>query len=195
VEARVTDTDRVLDIPAISYSEVEQQQRERAEAVKTPPKRRASNPPKRAARSKARSGQAPTPKVGTGEIGPAVVAAVEAKIAEGLNASQAFEVVAKERGMKVGAVSANYYRVKRNQSRVTKTPSTRKSSAPREDQGRVSPRSVTSPGARRRSVAPGEVLDVDGVMGELVSGVQALIQAVKEQGTEVSELRARLVRR
>jgi hypothetical protein len=192
VEARVTDTDRVLDIPAISYSEVEQQQRERAEAVKAAPKRRASKKTASKRQKVAPKASTARPSLKRGEVGPAVVAAVEAKIAEGLNASQAFEVVGKERGMKAGAVSANYYRVKRNQSKARKAPSATKRSAPRKVRDKVSPRPVASPGVRSRSVASGEVSDIERVVAELIRGVEALSDAVKQQGSEVAELRSRL---
>jgi hypothetical protein len=179
----------VLDIPPIASAEVEQQ-RERAEAVKPAPKKRAPKRQKAAPRRRAPS--AKSPKAKRGEVGPAVVAAVEAKLAEGLNTSQAFVVVGKERGMKAEAVSANFYRVKRNQSKLTKRPSSTKRSAARKASSKVSPRPVTSPGVRRRSVASGEVSDVERVVADLIRGVQALSDAVKQQGTEVAEIRSQL---
>jgi hypothetical protein len=192
LEAQVSDTEPVLDVPAISYAEVEQQQRERAEAVKTPPKRRASKKTasKRQKVAPKASTARPSPK--RGEVGPAVVAAVDAKLAEGLNASQAFEVVGKERAMKAGAVSANYYRVKRNQSKVTKTSSATKRSAPRRGAKERSPRPVASGGAGSRSVASGGMAEVERVLADLSRGVQALSDVVQQQGTEVAELRSRL---
>lgn len=133
----MTEAEPVLDVPAISYTEIEQQQRERAEAVNAAPKSRPSQRLKTATKRTARSAPAQAPQVKRGEVGPAVVAAVEAKIADGLNASQAFVVVAGERRTKAGAVSANYYRVKRNNSAKTRSPEKR--SAVRKVVGDVTP--------------------------------------------------------
>jgi hypothetical protein len=190
LEAPVSDAEPVLDVPAIS-SEVEQQQRERAKAVTAAPKKRASKPQKAAPRRKARSAPAQTPKLKRGEVGPAILAAVEAKLAEGLIASKAFEAVANERGMKTGAVSANYYRVIRK-SKVVKPSRAGKRSAVRNASSKVSPRPVASPGVRSRSVATGEVTDIDSVLADLASNVQALVEAATQQGTEVAELRSQL---
>jgi hypothetical protein len=186
----VSDAEPVLDVPAIPYSQVEQQQRERAEAVKATPNGRAAKRPKAATKRTVRPASTQTPKAKRGEVGPAVVAAVEAKIAEGLNASQAFVLVAKERGMKAGAVSANYYRVKRNDS--AKTRSSEQRSAVRKVVGDVTPRSRVSRGLRRLPVASDGVSDISVVLGDLSRGVQALSGIVKQQEAEVAELRSRL---
>lgn len=190
----MSEPERVLDMPAIAYEEVQRQQRERAEAVKAQPKTRASKRPKRVANFKPRSAPAQAPRVMRGEVGPAVVAAVDARIAEGLNASQAFEVVAKQRGMKAGAVSANYYRVKRNTSKAIDTSSAPKRPASRKARGKWSPRALGSRGVRSRPVEAGSPPDIEAVLADLSRGVRALSDVVQQQGTEVAELRSRLGR-
>lgn len=190
LEAPVSEAERVLDIPPISYSEVVQQQRERAEAVNAVPKTRASKRQKAASKRTARPPPAQAPKAKRGEVGPAVVAAVEAMIGDGLNASQAFVVVAKERGMTAGAVSANYYRVKRNNT--TKTRRSQKPSAPRQSVSDVTRQAVASRGVRRRPVAFHGVSGVEAVLADLSRGVRALSDVVQQQEDEVAELHSRL---
>src|SRR3954452_14022466 len=131
------DPEPVLEVEAISYAELEQQQRDRAEA-KSKPSRQPRSAPKKAAKAKSarphkvKSAPArPTrpPKPGHGELGPVIVGEVDAKKAKGLNAAQAFAEVAAERGMKASAVSGNYYRILRSQKATLSSEKPPKASA------------------------------------------------------------------
>jgi hypothetical protein len=190
LEATVPKAEPVLDVPTIPYSEVEQQQRERAEAVTAAPPRKGKRQ-KTAPRRRARPAVAQTPKVKRGELGPAILAAVEAKIAEGLIASKALEAVAKERRMTAGAVSANYYRVKR-QSKVVKPSGAGKRSAPRAAVSDVTPQVAASRSRRSHPGASGDLSNLDRVLTDLLGNVESLVAAVRQQESAVAEVRGRL---
>ena len=190
------DPQPVLEVAAISYDEVEHQQRVRANAKSKPTRK-----PRSASKRKTTKGQATRPhgrvpspvvpeKPGRGELGPTIVAEVKAKMETGMKASQAFTEVGQERGMKVGAVSANYYRVLRTKAKQAPRPgrNPKAASAPR----KVRPKPAPSDGSRRRAVASGEARDIDAITTDLVASVRAFAEAVKEQGVEVREVRARL---
>lgn len=123
------DPQPVLEVEAISYAEVEQQQRDRA-GSKSKPSRQPRSASKQTGKSKparphkgASAAVRPSSpsKPEHGQLGTVIVAEVEANKANGMNASQAIEQVAAERGMKATAVSGNYYRMLRSQ-KLTPSP-------------------------------------------------------------------------
>src|SRR5579871_4938500 len=163
----------ILDIPAISYAEVERQQRERAAQRETPAGTSGRSTPKEQ--------RMPREAV----IGPQIVEAVNAKLAEGgLNRSQAFAAVAADRGMRPGTVAANYYRVvrKQNPSALKSTRRTRAAGASR----------TTGRAAAKKPARAAASSDVQAIAAQLVRNVEALAAAVTAQSKELKELRSRL---
>jgi hypothetical protein len=179
----------ILDIPAISYAEVERQQRERAAQRELPAGTSGRSTPKEQ--------RMPREAV----IGPQIVEAVNAKLAEGgLNRSQAFAAVAAERGMRPGTVAANYYRVvrKQNPSALKSTRRTRAAGASRTTGRAAAKKPARAARRTRRSAAPAAPAaaaastDVQAIAAQLVRNVEALAAAVTAQSKELQELRSRL---
>jgi hypothetical protein len=171
----------ILDIPAISYAEVERQQRERA--VQREVLAGASS------RSTAKEQRMPREAV----IGPQIVEAVNAKLAEGgLNRSQAFAAVAAERGMRPGTVAANYYRVVRKENPGALKQTRRRGRA---GAARVAKRPAVRRTRRAAAAAPAAAAgggDVQAIAAQLVRNVEALAAAVTAQDQELKALRSRL---
>lgn len=126
-------------------------------------------------------------------IGPQIVKAVDAKLAQGgLNRSQAFAAVGAERGMRPGTVAANYYRVVRKQNPGALKPSRRRAGR-RAAAARPAPAAATrARRAGRTTAAPAPAGDVQAIAAQLVANVEALARAVTAQAQEVKDLRARL---
>ena len=170
----------ILDIPAISYAEIERQQRERAVAREMPAGT--------SGRSTAKEQRMPREAV----IGPQIVEAVNAKLAQGgLNRSQAFAAVAADRGMRPGTVAANYYRVvrKENPSALKQTRRGRRPGRPAKSAVRTVRRSRPAATPAAPAAAGG---DVQVIAAQLVRNVEALAAAVTAQSKELHELRSRL---
>ena len=187
----MSDPDPVLSVPAFSYSEVAQQQRDRAETAKASRSTRRLGGSARAAKKATVTGAAQpaaAKKPKRGEVGRQIVVAVDAKVAPGTSRSDAFKAVAGERGMTAGAVSANYYRVRRSQkpkpARRPATPGT----GSRRARSTAQPRVAAS--TRRRSAAPDS--GVDRAAADLVSAIRAVADAAHSQAAQVSQLRAQL---
>ena len=173
---------RVLDIPAIPYVDVERQQRERAV------QRQQVVPPAASVVRRATTKEQRMPRQAV--IGPQIVEAVNAKLAEGgLNRSQAFAAVAKDRGMRPGTVAANFYRVVRKQDPGALKPTRRTRTA--RPATRRAARSA-APQRAARATAPAAAGDVQEIAAQLVKNVEALAAAVLAQSREVKELRSRL---
>jgi hypothetical protein len=172
------DEARVLDIPAIPYAEVEVQQKERQRVVEE------------TARNGGTRKRKPARKAKRGEIGPQVVAAVDAKTKTGMNRTQAFAAVAHERGSRPGTVAANYYRVQRKQNpQALKPRGTRKRT-------QMAPRSISRPRAAQtrsaRTASSDGAVNIDQLATNLVTAVNALATAITTQQRETQQLRARI---
>jgi len=102
--------------------------------------------------------------------------------AEGISKQEAFERVGKELKSNRGAVAANYYRVAKAQRA---TPPSRQR-----------PGSTSSPSSVRatRTTPAGRATkpSLDDIADELTRSISALVQAVKQQNREVTQLRTRL---
>jgi hypothetical protein len=140
--------------------------------------------PKAASSDRAPSRSEQSPKRDhDGSVGRETFRAVEALVKQGRSKTAAFEQIAAETGRKVGAVSANYYRLARASGAV--------------QPGKRPENAATAAGGRRRRVAPGsgrpsrrvnsanEASVVDQIVGQLSATVQALTEAVKAQTAAV----------
>ncbi len=100
-----------------------------------------------------------------------------------MNRTEAFARISEESGRRSGTVAANYYRVARKRGGGTGAA-----------RGRAS--AQTARGGRRRTGRRGGSAggggDIDGLADAVVQSVQALAAAVREQATEVRDLRDRL---
>ena len=178
----------VLDIPAISYADVERQQRERAVQRDNPGGAAPGTTTPSTTKERKRM---PREAV----IGPQIVAAVDAKLAEGgLNRSQAFAAVGAERGMRPGTVAANYYRVVRKQNPGALKPTRRRGGRRTAAARPAASATRARRGGRTATVAaaPAPAGDVQAIAAQLVANVEALARAVTAQAQEVKDLRARL---
>ena len=119
----------------------------------------------------------------SGVIGEQIYDQVEKLVADGMNRTQAFAEISKESGRQAGTVAANYYRVARKRAGG----SVRKPRAARAT--RTSARS-DGRGARRSSAAAST--DIEKIAAQLVTNMEALTAALREQDAEVKELRSRL---
>jgi hypothetical protein len=169
---------RVLDIPPIDMTDGASSPTAVAAAPakktrRSPTAKRATRPAKMAAPKRTRDGS----------VGRETFQAVEALVKQGKSKSGAFKQVAADTGKKVGAVSANYYRVARARGAVK----------PRKRTVRPAPAPATrrAPAARRERPAS---VSVDQVIRQLLASVAALTEAVRAQDAEVRELRGRLER-
>jgi hypothetical protein len=187
---------RVLDIPPIDMTDGRQTPAASAAASQTAgattPRRKARKPPvskrDRPARPKPASTDRPPsrtekpPKRRDGSVGRETFQAVEALVKQGMSKTEAFKQVAADTGKKVGAVSANYYRVARASGAVK----------PRKRTARRAPvqaaRRATAPRRERPAGSDG----VDQIVRQLTASVAALTEAVNAQDAEIGELRGRL---
>jgi hypothetical protein len=190
---------RVLDIPPIDMTDGRQTPAAIAAAAtqtagaKTP-RRKARKPPvskrDRPTRPKPASTDRPPsrterpPKRRDGSVGSETFKAVEALVKTGLSKTEAFNQVAADTGKKVGAVSANYYRVARASGAVK----------PRKRTAKPAPTLATRRATAPRREPPASNVGVDEIVRQLAASVSALTEAVKAQDAEVRELRRRLDR-
>lgn len=118
----------------------------------------------------------------SGEIGEQIYEQVERLVGEGMNRTEAFARISEESGRRSGTVAANYYRVAR-----------KRGGGAAATRGRAS--AQTARGGRRRTGrrgAGGGGGDIDELADAVVQSVQALAAAVRDQATEVRDLRDRL---
>src|SRR4051812_15212052 len=168
----MAENEKTLDIPAIDMTDGSTESRPKASP--TDPK-----PPERTAtRSASR-----TKRTRDGSVGAKTFARVNDIIkAEGISKQEAFERVGKELKSNRGAVAANYYRVAKAQRA---TPPSRQR-----------PGSTSSPSSVRatRTTPAGRATkpSLDDIADELTRSISALVQAVKQQNREVTQLRTRL---
>ena len=124
----------------------------------------------------------------TATIGPAVYERVTQLTAEGKNRTEAFEVVAAERSMNPGTVSANYYRVARSQGSKKPRKARAKTSARRAatSTGRARGRAARTPtSAPASSGANGDISALANQIGDLV---QQLVRQVDDRDRRMREL-------
>jgi hypothetical protein len=166
---------RVLDIPPIDMTDAASS----PTAVAAAPSRKThrSSTAKRATPAK----KATPKRIRDGSVGRETFQAVEALVKQGKSKTEAFTQVAADTGKKVGAISANYYRVARASGAVK----------PRKRTARSAPAAATrrAPAARRQRPAS---VSVNQIVRQLAASVAALTEAVKAQDAEVRELRGRL---
>ncbi len=116
-----------------------------------------------------------------GSIGKETFEQVEALTKQGKSKTEAFAQIASDTGRNQGTVSANYYRVARNNGAVK----------PRKRRSKTVTRSPRPRGAATtRRASNGS--EIDRLTSDLLKSVTALADAVKTQEVEVSSLRARL---
>jgi len=117
----------------------------------------------------------------TATIGPAVYKRVNELTAEGKNRTEAFEVVASERSMNPGTVSANYYRTARSGGGTTR-PKTRARKATTTSRARAqAPRS-------RTASQPKTDTDLTTLANQIGDLVQQLVRQVEERDQRLREL-------
>lgn len=121
----------------------------------------------------------------TATIGPAVYERVTELASAGKNRTEAFQIVAEERSMNPGTVSANYYRVARTQGtgagrRRRKTTTRRSSAAPT---GRRTQSRRSRPSSQ--SQTDSDLATLANQIGELV---QQLVRQVEERDRRLREL-------
>jgi hypothetical protein len=168
---------RVLDIPPIDMTDAASSPTlvAAAPAKKTrrsPTAKRATRPAKKAATKRTRDCS----------VGRETFQAVEVLVKQGKSKTEAFKQVAADTGKRVGAVSANYYRVARASGAVK----------PRKRKARPVPAPVSRRATAARRERPANNVGVDQIIRQLATSVAALTEAVKAQDAEVRELRDRL---
>lgn len=118
----------------------------------------------------------------TATIGPAVYRRVNELTAEGKNRTEAFQVVATERSMNSGTVSANYYRVARSEGGTTKRPTRR---------ARKATTTMRTPRAqaRGRASAPAKAdSDLTTLAIQIGDLVQQLVRQLEERDRRIREV-------
>jgi phage shock protein A len=113
-----------------------------------------------------------TPVVGTQDF-----ESLTALVGDGIKVGDAISKVASDRGASRAAVSANFYTAKRTSAGGTKKAR------------RASQRRSAATPSRAKANGRG---DVDAIARDLVANVQALVEAVKAQQSEIADLRERL---
>ena len=155
--------EKVLDVPAIDMTE--------AGLAKRKPAKRAASKPR---------------KTRDGSIGKATFEAVNTLIADGsMTKNAAFAAYGKQTKTQPGTVAANYYRV----ARAAGTVKPRKRRAAAASGVSRSVASAPSRGGRPRSSAGS---DLDARLSSLVSSIQDLATALKQERAETADLRRRL---
>jgi len=174
--------EKVLDIPAVDMTDAAlaakatrvQARKPKIRAKKASPKRNATRPA--------------TPRKRDGSIGRATYEAVNKLIADGAATKQAaFAAYGKQTKTQPGTVAANYYRVARAEgaAKPRKRRVTARSGASRA--------SVASAQLNRRSRATRSAgSDLDATLSALVSSIEDLASALKQEQAETAELRRRL---
>jgi hypothetical protein len=118
----------------------------------------------------------------SGEIGEQIYEQVESLVGQGLSRTEAFSRISEESGRRSGTVAANYYRVARKRGGGQ--------AAGRGGRSRsASPATARSGRRSRRSAGDG---NIDELAYAVVQSVQALATAVRDQASEVKDLRDRL---
>jgi hypothetical protein len=116
----------------------------------------------------------------TATIGPAVYQRVNELTADGKNRTEAFEVVAAERSMNPGTVSANYYRTARSQGGA-KRPKTRARKATTTRRTRTQTRSRATSQSRTDT-------DLTKLANQIGDLVQQLVRQVEERDRRIRQL-------
>ena len=118
----------------------------------------------------------------TATIGPAVYKRVNELVGEGQNKTEAFQVVAHERGMNAGTVSANYYRVARSEGGTTRRPKTRARKARTNGRGRTQT-------PRGRAASPPKTdTDLTTLANQIGDLAQQLVRQVEERDRRIRQL-------
>jgi len=118
----------------------------------------------------------------TATIGPAVYKRVSELTAEGRSRTEAFEVVAAERSMNAGTVSANYYRTARSEGGTTKRPKTRARKAATTRQTRTQ-----APRGRAAS-KPKADTDLTALANQIGDLTQRVVRQVEERDRRIRQL-------
>lgn len=119
-------------------------------------------------------------------IGPEIHAQVTQLVAGGMSKSDAFKQVAKERKSSAGTVSANYYRVQRQQGQGRKRGAARTRRSVAKPSMRVRDTSAVQTGRRNgRTRSDGDLASLAKQIGDLT---QELVRRVEERDKALREL-------
>src|SRR3954454_12771685 len=121
----------------------------------------------------------------SGEVGEQIYEQVETLVGQGMTRTEAFGRISEESGRRSGTVAANYYRVARKRGGGQTATRGRRASAGTGASGR---RGAPARRARRG----GSDGNIDDLADAVVESVQALATAVRNQGSQLEALRARL---
>jgi hypothetical protein len=120
----------------------------------------------------------------SGEVGEQIYEQVENLVGEGMTRTEAFSRISEESGRRSGTVAANYYRVARKRGGGQAASRGRRAAGESARAGRGAP-------ARRSRRGAGDG-NIDDLADAVVQSVQALAAAVRDQASEVKDLRERL---
>ena len=118
----------------------------------------------------------------TATIGPAVYKRVNELTSEGKNRTEAFEVVAAERSMNPGTVSANYYRTARSEGGTARRPKTRARKATTTKGTRTTTSRGRASGQRKTDT------DLTTLANQVSDLVHQLLRQVEERDRRLREL-------
>jgi hypothetical protein len=123
----------------------------------------------------------------TATIGPAVYKRLTELTAAGKNRTEAFQIVAQERSMNPGTVSANYYRTARGQG-TTKPRRARAKTTRRATTTATKPQARRAPVHTSASRAPVPTGDLSALATQIGDLVQRLVRQVAERDRRMREL-------
>jgi hypothetical protein len=121
-------------------------------------------------------------------IGPEIHQQVTKLVSEGKSRTEAFSLIASERGQAVGTVSANFYRVARAQRKAAASNPARKARAKKATPARrrvvrrrVAPIATTTP-------RPGDADTIGELAGQIVALTGRLVKLVEERDAQLRAL-------